>query len=105
MGRSPEEKKKTAEVTREIRAAGCPGMVSSFGMAPFDMLADLMRGTQGIFTDIYRRPEKVLEAVEVIADLCVDRIKQDAKNVRLMKIAFPLHKGDDTFMSDKQFEK
>jgi uroporphyrinogen-III decarboxylase len=74
-------------------------------MAPFDTLSDALRGTRGIITDMYRRPDKVLAATDLIADFCIRNTVAAADASGAVMVTFPLHKGDDTFMSDAQFEK
>jgi uroporphyrinogen-III decarboxylase len=71
--------------------------------APFDTLGDTLRGTKGILMDMYRQPDKIHEAMDRIADLTISEVAaSDAEGSPLIMI--PLHKGDDTFMSGKQFE-
>lgn len=89
----------------ECLAAGFPMSRGCMGTAPFDLIADVLRGTQGISHDMYRRPEKILEAVEVIAELAIPRLINDVNAMGGTSVMFPLHKGDDRFMSPKQFEK
>lgn len=91
--------------SREAMAAGFPGIPSNIAMSPFDTLSDAMRGTRGVITDMYRRPEKALEAVDLIADFCIENTVASANAMGAINIIFPLHKGDDTFMSDAQFGK
>jgi uroporphyrinogen-III decarboxylase len=90
---------------KEARAAGYPGMGGGVAMAPFDMLGDALRGTKGIMMDLYRRPEKVLQAVEVITDCAIRNAIDQVNGAGGIMVTFPLHKGDDTFMSDAQFRK
>ena len=73
-------------------------------MAPFDTLGDLLRGTREVFMDIFRRPQKVHQALDKIAETTIARYKTIGKDINTLSVMFPLHKGDDTFMSDKQFE-
>jgi uroporphyrinogen-III decarboxylase len=54
--------------------------------------------------DIFRRPQKVHRALERIAEMTIARYKTIGKDINILGVMFPLHKGDDTFMSDKQFE-
>jgi uroporphyrinogen-III decarboxylase len=71
--------------------------------APFDHFADVLRGTQGIARDMFRQPKKLHEAMEAYLNLS---IKTTIKNFPMTAspiCMMPLHKGDDTFMSDKQF--
>jgi uroporphyrinogen-III decarboxylase len=74
--------------------------------APFDHIGDNLRGQLGISLDMYRRPEKLLEALRAVTAKRLLRIRKSAENVVLGDspiIGFPLHKGADGFMSDEQF--
>jgi uroporphyrinogen-III decarboxylase len=90
---------------REAQAAGFPGMRGGVAMAPFDVLSDALRGTKGIIMDMYRRPEKVLKAVDFIADFSIKNTLAQVNASGGVMVTFPLHKGDDTFMSDAQFNR
>ena len=90
---------------REAAAAGFPSMRGAVAMAPFDTLSDALRGTRGIITDMYRRPDKVIAATDLIADFCIRNTVAAADASGAVMVTFPLHKGDDTFMSDAQFTK
>jgi len=93
------------ECTREAQAAGVPSIRSAgLAKAPFDTIGDTLRGTRGIFTDMHRQPEKLLEAMDVIADITIDSLIARANAARTATVGFPLHKGADGFMSTKQFE-
>jgi uroporphyrinogen-III decarboxylase len=94
-----------AECTREAQAAGVPS-IRGIGLAkaPFDTIGDTLRGTKGIFMDMYRQPEKLLKAIDVITDLTIDSLVSRANASRIAIVGFPLHKGADGFMSAKQFE-
>jgi len=72
--------------------------------APFDNLADVLRGTHGIVMDMYRQPDKVLETIDKMVPLVVKTAVKMAENSISPVISMPLHKGDKTFMSQKQFE-
>jgi uroporphyrinogen-III decarboxylase len=100
-----QEKMQKANLTisRKALAAGLPSMRGDFAMAPFDTLGDLLRGTKEIMMDMFRRPQKVHQALEKITELTVERYKTMGKDINALIVTFPLHKGDDTFMSDKQF--
>jgi uroporphyrinogen-III decarboxylase len=54
--------------------------------------------------DMYRQPEKLLKAIDVITDLTIDSLVSRANASRVTTVGFPLHKGADGFMSAKQFE-
>ena len=90
---------------REALAAGFPSLRGGMTMAPFDTIGDTLRGTQGIITDMYRQPDKLLEAMEMVTPLNIEAAVSAANFTGGMIIFMPLHKGDDTFMSDKQYER
>jgi len=97
--------KSVMSVNRHSMEAGFP--VTSGGMttAPFDTIGDSLRGTQGIMMDMYRQPEKLLEAIDMITGITIEQTISMVENSAGFTVSFPLHKGDDSFMSDKQFEK
>jgi uroporphyrinogen-III decarboxylase len=73
-------------------------------VAPFDFLGDTLRGTHGIMQDIYRRPKKVHEAMETVVPWIVEGALAQVNGSGRPIVFFALHKGDDTFISDKNFE-
>jgi uroporphyrinogen-III decarboxylase len=97
--------KELAIVNREAIAAGFPMSMGGVALAPFDMIADHLRGTQGSAIDMYRNPGKILEATDMILEQMIQRTIASVNAMGVFTVNFPLHKGDDTFMSNKQFEK
>jgi len=94
------------EIMQIIQAEGYPHFGGGgFSGAPFDILADVMRGTRGIVMDMYRQPEKILEAIEYQLPRMIEQTIQMADMADCPIVMMPLHKGDDRFMSDAQFEK
>ena len=83
---------------------GFPITNGAFAKAPFDVLGDTLRGTQGIIMDMYRQPDKLLEALDVITALMIDSIISSTAESKALMANFPLHKGADGFMSEKHFE-
>jgi hypothetical protein len=88
-----------------LAASGFPSMRSAFVKAPFDFLGDTLRGTRGIMTDLYRRPNDVLAACEAYIPILVKTITQTCDQMGAPVAMFPLHKGADGFMSQDQFKK
>ena len=94
------------EVGKEALALGLPSLMSGAqAHAPFDIFADTLRGTRGITMDMYRQPEKLLEAMDKITPWIVENALMAASRSASPMIFFALHKGDDNFMSDQQFHK
>jgi hypothetical protein len=93
-----------ADVDREALSLGFPSLFGGGAMAPFDSVGDMLRGTQGIFIDMFRRPEKLMEAMEKMIPLTIESAiaAADASGVPIAGMA--LHKGTGGFMSNKQFE-
>jgi hypothetical protein len=87
-------------------AAGRLGIPSSFGglaKAPYDILADTLRGTRGIMIDRFRQPGKILEACERLVPIVTEWCVRQATRPGAPLIIFVLHKGADSFMSDADF--
>jgi uroporphyrinogen-III decarboxylase len=97
--------KEIAGVNDDMRPEGFPSIGGGFAGPPFDMLADAMRGTKGIASDLYRQPGKILEAIEKNTPKMIEQTIRMADASDCPVVIMPLHKGDDRFMSDKQFEK
>ena len=93
-----------AEITKEAQGAGYPPFMGGFAHAPFDLFGDTLRGTQGIMMDMFRQPAKLLEAMEVVTPWIVEGGVAGADAFGVPVVFMALHKGDDSFMSDKQFE-
>jgi uroporphyrinogen-III decarboxylase len=92
-------------VDKAALEAGFPSTFGSLAIAPFDVIADFLRGTRGVILDMYRCPDKLMAAVDRITELSIKRIISTLNASGGFAAGFPLHKGDDTFMSRKQFEK
>jgi len=89
----------------EILAAGFPIIVAGYTKAPFDVIGDTLRGTRGVMLDMYRQPEKLLEALDRLIPIMIKMGVGTAQMAGHPLIFMPLHKGADGFMSDEQFKK
>lgn len=81
------------------------GFGGGFAKAPFDTLGDTLRGTTGIMKDMFRCPDKLLEALDVIADLTISTILKSPNIANMTTVMYPLHKGADGWMSQPAFDK
>jgi hypothetical protein len=84
---------------------GIPSVWGGMGCAPYDLIGDSLRGTKGIMMDMYRRPEKLIEAMERLVPISIQETVAGANASGCPIIFMPLHKGTGGFMSNKQFEK
>jgi uroporphyrinogen-III decarboxylase len=76
----------------------------TFAKAPFDTLGDTLRGTTGIMKDMFRCPDKLLKALDVVADLTINTILKSPNINNMTIVTYPLHKGADGWMSQKAFD-
>lgn len=91
-------------LTKKYDKSAFPTFVG-ISRAPFDYLADYLRSFTGALVDIRRKPNEVLEAVNLITPLmikagCPRHVETPS---RLTRIFFALHMP--TFMSEKFFAK
>jgi len=96
--------KATRETVEGAAARGFPVFRGGMAVAPFDVFADSLRGTQGIVMDMFRQPDKIHEAMEFVLPGLIKGAGAMCDAADCPVVMMPLHKGDDTFMSDKQFE-
>jgi uroporphyrinogen-III decarboxylase len=93
-------------VSREALASGYPSLsAAAMAGSPFDNISDVLRGTQGIVQDMFRRPEKIKETMERLVPIVVSGAVKGANASLSPVVMMPLHKGDHSFMSGKQFEE
>jgi hypothetical protein len=87
----------------EIKAKGFPQAYASFDWPPFDIIGDTLRGTRGIMGDLHRRPDKVLEALELATQIFIE-YGAGAAGADVPLCWIWMHKGSGGFMSDAQFK-
>jgi uroporphyrinogen-III decarboxylase len=98
-------KKVAGEVSLTALSLGYPSFNGGgFSGAPFDMLTDFMRGSRGIFLDMYRQPDKIHEAMDRLVPIMIEQAVKSAENSLSPILMMPLHKGEKGFMSPSQFE-
>jgi uroporphyrinogen-III decarboxylase len=85
------------------RELGFPSQAGSLTQAPFDTLSDFLRGTRGAMLDMFRQPDKLIEAAEKLLPMML-RLGLTAKARGVPRVFIPLHKGLDGFMSLDQFK-
>jgi hypothetical protein len=113
---------KAAEATRKVRKTigdsyeemaqlGFPAFAhvgtGGVGGAPFDTVSSFLRGMKGSMLDMYRQPDKLLKACDMILErrIANARPADPKKRGNPKRTGMPLWRGDKVFMSDKQFER
>jgi hypothetical protein len=92
------------DVSQAALKRGIPSFYGGMSGAPFDFIGDALRGTKGIMTDMYRRPEKLLQAMDRVTPLLIEDGINGANASGCPVVFIPLHKGTGGFMSQEQFE-
>jgi hypothetical protein len=90
---------------RAMAAFGLPSFAGGVTKAPYDILGDTLRGTRGLMLDVFRQPDKVLEACERFVPIAIDWARRSNDTTRHPFVFIPLHKGADGFLSDADFRK
>ena len=100
-----EWQKETASLVRELMDLGffCRQPPIMAG-APFDNVSDFLRGMRGSMLDMYRKPEKLLQACEMLCRIQLERIAALPNATEFTPSFMALHRGAHGFMSLKQFE-
>lgn len=85
---------------------GFPPMCIGSLEAPFDIIADYMRGTVNTLTDMYEYEDEMLELMDQIADMEIDLVKRTKKlPIPVNRMFIPMTAGADSMMANKQYEK
>lgn len=78
---------------------------TAFSKAPFDTLADTLRGLSGIMMDLYKRPEKVKAALDVIIPHNIYFGMASGAGEMEFPLFMPLHRGSFPFLNPKQWKE
>ena len=89
--------------SEEMKDLGFPSQIGGVAYAPFDYIGDFFRGTRGIMLDIYRVPDKLLDAAEKAIPYILRAAIGAAEATGIPFVFMPMHKGLDGFMSLEQF--
>jgi hypothetical protein len=111
-GKYVEEFRRTViQLSGDLEELGFPPFASfgsgGVGGAPYDTVTSSLRGMKGSMLDMYRQPDNLIRACDVILERRIARAMPADKTARdyPQRIAMPLWRGDPTFMSEPQFQK
>jgi hypothetical protein len=97
------------DAQEELASLGFPeiGQGGGVGGAPFDTVSSSLRGMKGSMLDMYRQPDKLLQACDVILKkrISLATPADPAKRGNPKRVGIPLWRGDTSFMSDAQFNR
>jgi hypothetical protein len=84
---------------------GTVSAISGILKAPFDILADKLRGYIGLSFDLFERPDKVLAACEALMPHLLHVALSGADPDKNVPIGLWMHRGCVPFVSKEHFEK
>ena len=99
-----------ASLNEDLESLGFPPFSRARGFVTggpaFDVMANTYRGWKGIIKDMYRRPEKLIAALEKITEMQIARAMPADTTAPGPKLGGggAIHRGSDRFLSKKQWE-
>ena len=94
-----------AGTAEELAKLGYPRAVAAPIIPPFDMVSDMLRSLRGSTMDMYRHPDQLLGAIDLMEKAQIAlalMLMQMSGNPRVF---IPMHRGAGGFMSEEQFER
>ncbi len=91
------------QIDRLRTESGTVSAIAGILKAPFDIIADKLRGYIGLSMDMIERPEKVLAACEALAPHLLHVALNSADPEKNVPIGFWMHRGCVPFVSPAQF--
>lgn len=102
-----EEKAKWDRVQNRLRQEliemGYPVFTYGVAMCAFDWISDCFRGMKGTMLDMYRQPDKLKAAIQILEPLTIQSAVASAGQTGIKRVWIPLHRGAGGFMNDDQF--
>lgn len=91
------------QTERLRKECGTVSAIAGILKAPFDILADKLRGYLGLTTDLFERPKQVRRACEALMPHLLHTALSGADPNRQVPIGFWMHRGCVPFISRQQF--
>ena len=85
--------------------SGTVSAISGILKAPFDIIADKLRGYRGLCMDVFRQPEKVQRACQALAPHLCHVAMSGADPEKNVPIGLWMHRGCVPFVSPQQFAR
>ncbi len=92
------------QIEKLKKESGTVSAISGILKAPFDILADKLRGYIGLTMDMFERPDKVLAACEALIPHLYDVALSTADPDKNVPVGFWMHRGCVPFVNKKQFD-
>ena len=92
------------QVARMRTECGIASAIAGIFKAPFDIIADKLRGYVGLTLDMHTQPDKVLKACEVLMPHLCQVGLTTADPAKQVPIGFWMHRGCVPFINPKTFD-
>jgi uroporphyrinogen-III decarboxylase len=86
-------------------ARGYPLINGTTSGAPYDLIADYLRGATGMMKDLYRHKDKLHALLDKATTFLLSQTISSAKAAEHPIVFIPIHWAPDAFMSEKQFRE
>jgi hypothetical protein len=83
---------------------GFPRYFHGAAMPPYDLISHSMRGMTGTMTDMFRHPDKLIQACEKILERTLARPLPPPNEKGYIRMFMTNTRGSDDFLSKKQFD-
>ncbi|HSW57904.1 MAG TPA: uroporphyrinogen decarboxylase family protein [Dehalococcoidales bacterium] len=84
---------------------GFPQYFQGAAMPPYDIISHSMRGMSGTMMDMYRQPDKLIQACEKILELTLARPIPKPSPYGQIRTFMTNTRGSDDFLSNKMFDR
>jgi len=95
---------KAEEFNQILRDYGIPNLYQGAAMPPFDVISHGVRGMKGTMLDMYRRPQKLVEACEYLLRKTLEKPLPKPNEYGNLRMFMTNTRGSDDFMSMNQFK-
>ena len=93
------------QIQRLRQECGTVSAIAGIFKAPFDIIADKMRGYLGLTMDLFERPKQVLKACEALMPHLLHVATSGADPSKSVPIGFWMHRGCVPFINHEQFNQ
>jgi hypothetical protein len=94
---------KVGEFNQMLADNGIPQLYQGGVLPPFDVISHSVRGMKGTMLDMYRQPDKLLEACEFLLRKSLAKPLPPPNEYGNLRMFMTNTRGSDDFMSTKQF--
>ena len=97
--------KRQEQFAQMLLDSGVPQYTQHAAMPPCDLFSFGIRGMTGLMIDMFRQPEKVLEACDKILEMTLARPVPKPNKYGNIRVFMTVTRGSDDFLSKKQFDR